>query len=76
MEPSSAYRIDYHILSTSFDEPLLQKIRNYMDQAQIPIECHKGECGAGKHEIGLYYAETVEMADRHAIYKNGIKEIA
>ena len=76
MEPSSAYKIDYHILSTSFDEPLLQKIRNYMDQAQIPIECHKGECGAGQHEIGLYYAQAVEMADRHAIYKNGIKEIA
>lgn len=76
LEPSSPYRIDYHILSTTFDEPLMRDLRNFMSDADIPIECSKGECGNGQHEIGLYYAEAVEMADRHVIYKNGTKEIA
>jgi glutamine synthetase len=76
LEPSSPYRIDYHILATSFEEPLIRAIRNGMTGAGVPIECSKGECSNGQHEIGLYYAEALEMADRHAIYKNGAKEIA
>ncbi len=30
----------------------------------------------GQHEINLRYADALEMADRHVIYKNGAKEIA
>ncbi|HEX9260749.1 MAG TPA: glutamine synthetase, partial [Acidimicrobiales bacterium] len=30
----------------------------------------------GQHEINLRYADALAMADRHAIYKNGAKEIA
>ena len=32
--------------------------------------------GEGQHEINLVYADALEMADRHVIYKNGAKEIA
>jgi len=76
LTPSTPYRIDYHILGTTFDEGVIRAIRNGMAAADIPIECSKGECGAGQHEIGLYYADALEMADRHVIYKNGAKEIA
>jgi len=47
-----------------------------MEEAAIPVEFSKGEWGAGQEEINLRYAEAVEMADRHVIYKNGAKEIA
>ena len=47
-----------------------------MDDAGVPVEFSKGEAGRGQHEINLVYAEAVEMADRHVIYKNGAKEIA
>src|SRR5207249_10184371 len=30
----------------------------------------------GQQEINLRYAEALEMADRHVVYKNGVKEIA
>ncbi|MBE7557469.1 glutamine synthetase [bacterium] len=76
LHPSSDYRIDYHILHTSLDEPIIRAIRNGMSEAGVPIECSKGEWGAGQHEIGLWYSEALEMADRHVIYKNGVKEIA
>ena len=36
----------------------------------------EGRVGPGQAELNLRYAEAVEMADRHAIYKNGVKEIA
>src|SRR2546423_3431126 len=72
----SAFIEDYHILQTTRDEYLIRQIRNGMDGAGVPVEFSKGEAGRGQHEINLEYADALEMADRHAIYKNGAKEIA
>lgn len=76
LAPGSPYLIDYHILHTTRDEPVIREIRNGMDAAGIPVESSKGEWGKGQHEINLRYAEALEMADRHVLYKNGAKEIA
>jgi len=76
LDPISSYLEDYHILQTTKEEPLIQKIRNAMDGAGIPVENSKGEWGRGQAEINLRYADALEMADRHVIYKNGVKEIA
>jgi glutamine synthetase len=70
------YIQDYHILQTTKEEPLIREIRNHMDRTDIPVEVSKGEFGPGQEEINLKYAEALEMADRHTIYKNGAKEIA
>lgn len=74
--PSSEYIIDYHILHTTRDEFVIREIRNQMDRAGIEVEFSKGEWGRGQQEINLRYADALEMADRHVIYKNGVKEIA
>ena len=47
-----------------------------MDAAGIPVQESKGEWGPGQEELNLVYAEALEMADRHVVYKNGVKEIA
>ena len=73
---TAPYIEDYHILQTTRDEYLIRAIRNGVDNAGIPVEFSKGEAGLGQHEINLEYAEALEMADRHAIYKNAAKEIA
>jgi glutamine synthetase len=70
------YIEDYHIFQTTKEESLIRAIRNGMDGAGIPVEFSKGEWGPGQAELNLKYAEALEMADRHAIYKNGVKEIA
>jgi glutamine synthetase len=67
---------DYHVLQTTRDEYLIRQIRNGMDAAGVTVEFSKGEAGRGQHEINLRYADALEMADRHTIYKNGAKEIA
>src|SRR5438309_1327393 len=76
LEPHSSYIMDYHILQTTKDEYLIRQFRNHMDAAGVPVEFSKGEFGRGQHEINLRYADALEMADRHTIYKNGVKEIA
>ena len=47
-----------------------------MHDAGIPIEFSKGEAWYGQHEVNFRYADAVTSADRHTIYKNGVKEIA
>jgi glutamine synthetase len=69
------YIEDYHILETTKREPLMRAIRNGMEAAGIPVQESKGEWGPGQEELNLVYAEALEMADRHVIYKNGVKEI-
>jgi glutamine synthetase len=76
LQPHSTYIMDYHILQTTKDEYIIRKIRNDMDAAGVPVEFSKGEFGRGQQEINLRYADALEMADRHVIYKNGVKEIA
>ncbi|MEX1008689.1 MAG: glutamine synthetase family protein [Acidimicrobiia bacterium] len=76
LTPHSSYIEDYHVLQTTRDEYLIRAIRNGVDNAGIRVEFSKGEAGLGQHEINLMYAEALEMADRHAIYKNAAKEIA
>ena len=44
--------------------------------AGIPVEFSKGEAGRGQHEVNVTYDEALTAADRHLVFKNGIKEIA
>jgi glutamine synthetase len=76
LTPSVPYILDYHILATTYDEPLLRQIRNGMHGAGIRVESSKGEAWPGQQEINFRYADAVTMADNHVIYKNGAKEIA
>ena len=76
LTPSSDYRIDYHTMQPARDEALFRAMRNGMDAAGVPVESSKGEWGRGQHEINFAYAEPVLMADRHVVFKQGVKEIA
>jgi glutamine synthetase len=76
LTPSVPYILDYHVLATTYDEPLLRKIRNGMQAAGVPVESSKGEAWAGQQEINFRYADALTTADGHVIYKNGAKEIA
>lgn len=76
LQPSSDYRIDYHLMQPTRDEPLLRAIRNQMTAAGVPVESSKGEWSRGQHEVNFTYAEPLEMADRHTVFKQGVKELA
>ena len=76
LTPANAYNVDYSILGTTMVEDVLRPIRLGMAGAGIPVEDSKGECNFGQHEVNFRYADALAMADNHAIYKNGAKEIA
>lgn len=76
LEMFGRYVEDYHILQGTREEPVIGRIRRALDASAVPVEFSKGEWGPGQHEINLRYAEMLEMADRHVIYKHAAKEIA
>jgi len=76
LTPSVPYILDYHVLATTYDEPLLRQIRNGMQAAGIRVESSKGEAWPGQQEINFRYGDALSTADGHVIYKNGAKEIA
>jgi len=76
LTPSVPYILDYHVLATTYDEPLLRQLRNDMRRAGVPIESSKGEAWPGQHEVNFRYADALATADNHVVYKNGAKEIA
>ncbi len=76
MKLASGYNEDYHIFQTTKEEEVMRAIRTGLQGAGIPVENSKGEASAGQEEINVRYADALTMADRHAIIKNGCKEIA
>jgi glutamine synthetase len=76
LEPANLYNVDYSLLGTARVEPLIRRIRNSMEAAGMLCEDSKGECNFGQHEINFRYTDALRTADEHAIYKNGVKEIA
>jgi glutamine synthetase len=76
LTPSSDYRIDYHVSQPARDEAIMRALRNLMDAAGVPIESSKGEWGKGQHEVNFIFDEPLAMADRHAVFKQGAREIA
>jgi glutamine synthetase len=74
--PHSSTIEDYQLLQTAREEYIVRRIRNEMLGADIPVEFSKGEAGRGQHEVNVTYDEALVTADRHLVFKNGIKEIA
>ena len=76
LTPHTSTIEDYQLLQTAREEYILRRIRNEMRAAGIPVEFSKGEAGRGQHEVNVTYDEALATADRHLVFKNGIKEIA
>jgi len=73
---SGYYSEDYHILQGHRTEPFHKAARTALRQSGIPSENSKGETGIGQHELNVRYAEALQMADRHVLFKMCLKEVA
>src|SRR5688572_20720506 len=76
LQPFGWYLEDYHMLQGTKEEVFNAALRRHLEASGIPVESSKGEWGPGQHELNIRYCEVLEMADRHAIYKQAAKEIA
>lgn len=76
LEMLSDYRNDYQVLQGGRVEWFISQIRAYLSDFGVPIESSKPEYGLGQQEVTLDYTDTLEMADRHVLFKYAVKELA
>ena len=76
LTPAGWYLEDYHILQGTRTEPFTATARRHLKNSGVPVENSKGEWGLGQHELNVRYAEALDMADRHMVYKQCLKELA
>ncbi len=76
LEPAGWYIEDYHLLQAAREEKFTALARRHLKKSGIPVENSKGEWGLGQHELNVRYAEALEMADRHTLFKQLCKEVA
>src|SRR6185503_12388466 len=76
LEPAGWYREDYVLQQGARTEDFHAAARRHLKLSGVPVETSKGEWGKGQHELNIRYAEVLEMADRHVIYKQCLKELA
>jgi glutamine synthetase len=76
LEPAGWYLEDYHILQGTRTESFHAAARRHLKLSGVPVETSKGEWGRGQHELNIRYAEALDMADRHVIFKQCLKELA
>lgn len=76
LEPAGWYLEDYHMLQGAREEYFNGAVRRHLSRSGVPVESSKGEWGRGQHEINVRYCEALEMADRHTVYKQCMKEVA
>lgn len=75
-EPAGWYVEDYHLLQGARVEDYVGAARRALKASSIPVENSKGEAAIGQHELNIRYAPAAEMADRHAVMKHAMKELA
>jgi len=76
LDEAGWYSEDYHILQGTRNEAFTAAVRHHLKSSGVPVESSKGEFGTGQHELNVLHAGALEMADRHAIYKQCLKEVA
>ena len=76
LKPVGWYIEDYHILQGTRTEHFNAAARRHLKNSGVPVENSKGEWGLGQHEINVRYAEVLTMADRHAVFKQCLREVA
>ena len=76
LQPAGWYLEDYNILQGTRTEGFTAAVRRHLNDSGVPVESSKGEWGLGQHELNVRYAEALQMADRHVVFKQCLKEVA
>jgi glutamine synthetase len=76
LRPAGWYLEDYNVLQGTRTESFTAAVRRHLRDSGVPVESSKGEWGLGQHELNVRYAEALDMADRHVVFKQCLKEVA
>lgn len=75
-EPFTTGMFGYSVLRLTENKDFYNDIFDQLLQFNIPIEGLHTETGDGVCEAAIQYTEVLEAADRAALFKNSVKEIA
>lgn len=76
LEAAGWYLEDYHMLQGARVDDFNAAARRHLNASGVPVEGSKGEWGLGQHELNVRYTGAMDMADRHCIFKQCLKELA
>ena len=76
LDPANLYNVDYSLLGTARVEPLIRRIRNSMEAAGMTARTPRASATSASTRSTSATQTRCRTADEHAIYKNGVKEIA
>ena len=76
LTPLTPGMFGYSILRNSLENPFSADLFEWLRKFNIPLEGIHTETGPGTYEAAISYAGIAEAADRAAIFKTAVKEIA
>ena len=76
LPPTTEVHADYNIAEGNAMEPFFRGLRRVLNDSGISVELAQVEYGHGQWEINLEYGDPLEMADRHVLYKQAVKDYA
>lgn len=76
LHPVGLHRASYSIYRDSMTEPIKGFLRRNLKAAGIPVLGSRTEGGMGQMEINMAFTDALTMADRHALFKGAVREMA
>lgn len=76
LRPTTEIHADYNITEGNMMEPFFGKLRQSLEGSRIPVELSQVEYGLGQWEINLEHTDPLEMADRHVLFKQAVRDCA
>ena len=76
LDPTTAVHADYNIAEGNAWETFFRSLRAALDASEVPVDVAQVEYGHGQWEINLEHADPIEMADRHVLFKQAVKDHA
>ena len=76
LDPTTSVHSDYVVAATNSMAPFFRQVQQVLEGSGIPVEVVQAEYGLGQWEVNLEYADALETADRHVLYKSALTDLA
>jgi glutamine synthetase len=76
LEPTTLARADYTIQAGDRFEPFFSVVRGALERSGLQPWTSQVEWGLGQWEVNLEFADALEMADRHLLFKLALRALA
>lgn len=76
LTPLTPGMFGYSILRSSYENPYITDLFEWLKKFNVPLEGLHTETGPGTYEAAIIYSDILEAADRAILFKTAVKEIA